>query len=100
MKHQNTAGNINTKPITDPLARIRDEDATLPSAFVVNNQGGCVRAWLISNLGFVLIGVGWLFSCLPLAVPDAIEYGTAFIIASWFFGLGVGWLVYCEGGGR
>ena len=100
MKHQNTAaGNINAKPIIDPLARIRDEGATLPSAFVVI-QGGCVRAWLIGNLGFLLVGIGWLFACTPMALPGSIEYTTAFIIASWFFGLGVGWLICCEGGGR
>ena len=100
MNQQTTApAKLNGKPITNPLARDRAANVfPYPSAFA-KYQGGCVRAWLLKNAGVVLIAIGWIIAFVPVLAPNT-DYVTAFIAAAWLFGLGVGWLVRGEGGGK
>ena len=102
MNYETTApAKLNGKPITNPLARNRKATVPQPdpSAFAVH-QGGCVRAWLARNAGVTLIAVGWLFAFMPVLAPVALDHVIAFVIAAWFFGMGIGWFVRGEGGGK
>ena len=81
-----------------PARKPQSEHATSPSV-LAEHQGGRVRAWLYRNAWLVAVAIGWVFFFAKEFAPEAIDPNVSAVLATAFFGFGIGWIVRsdCDG---